>query len=65
VRPGWTADLAVVDPAVASDAATYEDPRALTVGIDDVFVAGVRVLADGELTDLLPGRGLRRSAPSR
>lgn len=65
VRPGWIADLAVVDPTAVSDAATYEDPHALTVGIDDVFVAGVRVLADGDLTDHLPGRGLRRSAPSR
>lgn len=65
VRPGWIADLAVVDPAAASDAATYAEPRALSVGIDDVFVAGVHVLADGELSDLLPGRGLRRSAPSR
>ena len=44
-----------------TDAATYEDPRALAVGIDDVFVNGARVLADGALTDVSAGRGLRRS----
>jgi N-acyl-D-amino-acid deacylase len=60
VAAGAVADLAVVDPDAVADTATYEIPRQAAVGIDDVFVAGVPVLAGGELTDALPGRGLRR-----
>lgn len=65
VRPGWIADLAIVDPHGVGDAATYADPRTPSVGIDDVFVAGIHVLAGGALTPALPGRGIRRAAPSR
>lgn len=61
VREGWIADLALVDPAAVRDAATYEHPLALAAGIDDVFVAGVPVLAGGALTGATPGRGIRRS----
>jgi len=61
IRPGAAADIAIVDPLAASDAATYDDPRALARGIHDVFVGGVRVLRDGMLTGALAGRGLRRS----
>ena len=61
LRPGAVADVAIIDPRTVTDAATYEDPRALAVGIDDVFVSGARVLADGALTHVSAGRGLRRS----
>ena len=60
LAPGQIADLIVVDAAEVSDHATYEDPFALATGIDDVFVAGRRVLSDGRLAPALPGRGLRR-----
>ena len=60
VAEGAVADLVVVDPDAVADAATYEDPRRLAVGLDDVLVAGVPVLAGGELTGGRPGRGLRR-----
>lgn len=60
VAAGAVADLAVVDPDAVTDTATYQNPRRLAVGIGDVIVAGVPVLADGELTSALPGRGLRR-----
>lgn len=61
VVAGAIADLVVVDPETVTDTATYENPRGRGAGIDDVFVAGIRVLADGCLTGALPGRGLRRS----
>jgi N-acyl-D-amino-acid deacylase len=48
-----------------TDTATYENPRQAAVGIDDVFVAGVPVLAGGELTGEQPGRGLRRARGTR
>ncbi|WP_309065908.1 N-acyl-D-amino-acid deacylase family protein [Microbacterium sp.] len=65
VEQGAVADLVLVDPEAVADTATYEDPRSLAVGIDDVFVDGVRVLAGGEPTGALPGRGLRRAGAAR
>lgn len=62
VAPGAVADLVVVDPETVTDRATYQDPRRLATGIDDVYVAGVPVVSGGELTGALPGRGLRRAA---
>ena len=60
IRPGYVADLIVVDPQNVTDEATYERPRTLSQGIHDVFVAGMPVLRHGELTEHLPGRGLRQ-----
>jgi N-acyl-D-amino-acid deacylase len=62
VEVGAIADLILVDPASVADTSTYEEPRTTAVGIDDVFVHGIRVLADGEPTGALPGRGVRREA---
>jgi N-acyl-D-amino-acid deacylase len=63
LRPGYVADIAVVDPETVADRSRYEDPRREATGIDDVFVGGRQVLAGGELTGVNAGRGLRRSAP--
>jgi N-acyl-D-amino-acid deacylase len=60
VRNGYIADLAVVDPLVVADQATYAEPRRPAVGVSDVLVGGRFVLRDGELTGARPGRGLRR-----
>jgi N-acyl-D-amino-acid deacylase len=59
IRPGMAADLAVVDPAAVADRADYDDARRLADGIADVLVAGVPVLAAGELTGHTPGRPLQ------
>lgn len=64
IRPEWIADLVLVDPERVRDRATYAEPLVLAEGIDDVLVAGVPVLAGGELTGATPGRGIRRG-PSR
>lgn len=58
---GSVADVALVDPGTVRDLATYDEPRRLATGVTDVVVAGRRVLADGELTGLTPGRPLRPS----
>ena len=60
IRPGWIADLVLVDPDAVRDRATYEEPLALAEGIDDVLVAGVPVLAGGALT----GRDARARHPA-
>ncbi|MBA2892835.1 N-acyl-D-amino-acid deacylase family protein [Nonomuraea soli] len=59
VRPGFAADLVVIDPSTVADLATYAAPRTLAAGIDEVFVSGVRVLSGGALTGVTPGRALR------
>lgn len=64
VCAGAVADLVLVDPDRVADAADYDDPLARSRGIDDVLVAGVRVLDGGELTGATPGRGLRREPAS-
>ncbi|GAA3336841.1 amidohydrolase family protein [Curtobacterium pusillum] len=60
VRVGAIADLVVVDPARVAAGSSYERPMRPAVGIEDVLVAGVPVLADGALTHATPGAGLRR-----
>ena len=66
VKPGMSADLVVFDPQTVADRSTYEDGDQFAVGVRDVIVNGVHVLADGRMTGALSGRALRRaSAPAR
>ena len=60
IRPGAFADLVLFDPATVADRSTFEDPRALSVGIERVWVNGVPVWQDGKATDARPGRGVKR-----
>ena len=60
IRPGAFADLVLLDPATVADRSTFEDPAALSVGIDRVWVNGVAVWADGKATGAFPGKGVRR-----
>ena len=56
LQPGCFADVVIFDPTTIGDRATYEDSHELSVGVRDVWVNGVRVLADGVHTDARPGR---------
>jgi N-acyl-D-amino-acid deacylase len=60
IQPGWAADLFVFDPATIADTSTYDNGRALAVGVRDVLVNGQFVLRDGQRTSQRPGRGLKR-----
>ncbi|HUR55321.1 MAG TPA: D-aminoacylase [Gemmataceae bacterium] len=62
LREGFAADVVVFDPAAISDRSTYDDGRALAVGVEHVFVNGAPVLLNGERTPALPGGGLKRSS---
>ena len=62
IAPRRRAELALVDPATVADRATYGVPTALAVGIDNVVVGGVAVLAGGELTGATPGAAARPTA---
>jgi N-acyl-D-amino-acid deacylase len=60
IRPGAYADLVLFDPDTVADRATYEDPLALSVGVERVWVNGVPVWAEGRPTREHPGMGVRR-----
>ena len=56
---GAWADVVVFDPAKVRDRATYEQPNQLAEGMDWVLVNGVPVIAQGKLTQNLPGKVMR------
>jgi N-acyl-D-amino-acid deacylase len=60
VRPGYVADLAILDRNTVTDRSTYEAGRTLAEGVKHVIVNGVLALEDGEPTGKTPGRALRR-----
>jgi dihydroorotase/N-acyl-D-amino-acid deacylase len=59
LREGLFADIVVFDPATIADKATFTQPHQVSVGVKDVFVNGVRVVADGKHTGAKPGRVVR------
>ncbi|MDJ0653121.1 MAG: D-aminoacylase [Xanthomonadales bacterium] len=59
LAPGFYADIAIFDPAVVRDRATFKQPHQLAEGMVHVFVNGQQVLRDGEHTGALPGRVVR------
>src|SRR3954447_5737194 len=56
LKAGYYGDVVVFDPQRAQDHATFEKPKQLATGIDDVFVNGVQVLRNGKHTGAKPGR---------
>ena len=62
LRVGADADLAIFDPETVADSAKFGDPAKYSVGFRHVLVAGVPVVANGELqTGVSPGRAVRGS----
>jgi len=59
LRPGYYGDVVVFDAATIQDHATFEKPKQLATGVDDVFVNGVQVLKGGKHTGAKPGRVVR------
>ena len=60
--PGANADLVLFDPRTVLDRATPEDPQAVSIGIEKVWVNGSLVFAEGKATGLRPGRVITRPA---
>lgn len=58
LRPGAFADLVLFDPLTVTDHATYDEPSLLSSGIDDLWINGEAVLADGVVTHARPGRAI-------
>lgn len=61
LRAGYFADVVVFDPKTIQDHATFENPKAFSTGVSQVFVNGVQVIEDGEHTGAKPGRVVRRA----
>ena len=59
LKPGYYADVVVFDPAKIQDHATFEKPKQLATGVDDVFINGVQVWRNGRHTGAKPGRFVR------
>jgi len=59
LKAGYYGDVVVFDPATIADHATYDKPKQLATGVDDVFVNGVQVLRAGKHTGAKPGRVVR------
>jgi N-acyl-D-amino-acid deacylase len=58
LKLGQFADVVVFDPARIMDHATYAEPHQYATGVEQVFVNGQQVLADGEHTGAKPGRAV-------
>ena len=62
IAPGMIADLVLFDPDTVRDRATTSEPFAPSEGIHSVWVAGERVLHEGEVSKAFPGRVIRRAS---
>jgi len=60
IRAGFKADVVVFDPKTIIDRATFQEPQLTSQGVKHVFVNGVEVWTDGQVTGNRPGRALRR-----
>ncbi len=63
LRDGFKADIAAFDPQTVKTRTTRENPKQYPIGIDWVIVNGEPVIAEGENTRALPGRGLFTPTP--
>ena len=58
LKKGMWADVVVFDPEKVRDTATYDKPNQGAEGMQFVLVNGVPVIADGKMTNALPGKVL-------
>ena len=59
LKPGFSADVVVFDPARVQDHATFDKPHQYSTGVAHVFVNGKQVLKNGEHTGAKSGRVVR------
>lgn len=60
VKPGFYADLVVLDESKLQDHATYENPRQYSTGTVHVLINGRFALRAGRVTGVLAGQPVRR-----
>jgi N-acyl-D-aspartate/D-glutamate deacylase len=59
LKPGYFADVVVLDPKTFRDRATFDKPHQYATGVVHLFVNGQRAVADGQFTEVLAGKVLR------
>jgi N-acyl-D-amino-acid deacylase len=59
IREGAIADIAIFDLDAIRDKATYAEPHNVAEGMSWVLINGVPIIANGTLTDAMPGKVLR------
>jgi len=59
LKLGMWADVVIFAPEKITDKATFEGPNQFSEGMEFVLVNGVPVIAEGKMTDALPGKVLR------
>ncbi len=65
LKPGFAADIVVIDPKTVIDHATFQAPFELPSGIRDVFLNGVATKRDDRTTGDTPGTVLRHQAKKK
>lgn len=64
LRPGYHADVVILDPQTYREQATFDKPHQLATGVRYLFLDGQLVLDGGKYTGALAGKPIRhRSAP--
>lgn len=61
IKEGYRADVVLFDPETVAAGSTFDQPRALPLGIPYVLIDGRFVIEDGRRTDVLAGRAVRRT----
>lgn len=64
LKPGFFADVVVIDPKTYQPKADYVNPTQLSTGVDVAIVNGQIELEAGVQTGVLAGRGLTRPKPA-
>ena len=64
IKPGYFADIVVIDPKAYQPKATFAEPKLLSTGVVDVVVNGKIELENGKATGVLAGRGIAKSPPA-
>jgi N-acyl-D-aspartate/D-glutamate deacylase len=59
LRRGMQADVVLFDDAAIKDRAAFEEPHQLSVGVQDVWINGTRVVRGGKHTGATTGRVVR------
>jgi N-acyl-D-amino-acid deacylase len=65
LEAGAAADIVVFDPQTIAERSSWKSPSVASVGVSDVLINGVPVLAAGSMTGHAPGRYLERGGGTR
>ncbi|TAE43870.1 MAG: serine hydrolase, partial [Bacteroidetes bacterium] len=61
ILPGYYADLVLLDPETVQDNATIQNSKALSSGIEAVWIGGELVYQSQKPTGKFPGRCIRKN----